>query len=241
MHLPLVNCLIKGIFTKKLKMAVLHKKEEKIQAVLGRLPKKYTDQEFIAMFIKLYSKDWGKIKSAYIKQSQDKEPGTVINMPKPELYLKQVLENYLSQQAEITPERVSAPIEKAKSEKNLDAIAPAKKTVAKKTPTVEEPVEAPKKVKAKAEKSTDAIAPAKKTVAKKKTATAEEPVEAPKKVTTKTEKSPDAIAPAKKAVAKKKTATAEEPVEAPKKAKATAAKTAAETTIKVAKPKAVKK
>ncbi|MFI5453227.1 hypothetical protein ACHMWN_13845 [Pedobacter sp. UC225_61] len=78
-------------------MAVLHRKEEKIQAVLGRLPKKYTDEQFVEMFIKLYSKDWGKIKSAYIKQSQDKEPGTVINMPKPDLYLKQVLTSYLQQ------------------------------------------------------------------------------------------------------------------------------------------------
>ncbi|MEH3113399.1 hypothetical protein [Pedobacter terrae] len=78
-------------------MAVLHRKEEKIQAVLGRLPKKYTDEQFVEMFIRLYSKDWGKIKSAYIKQSQDKEPGTIINMPKPEVYLRQVLANYLQQ------------------------------------------------------------------------------------------------------------------------------------------------
>ena len=81
-------------------MAVLHKKEEKIQAVLGRLPKKYTDEQFVEMFIRLYSKDWGKIKSAYIKQSQDKEPGTIINMPKPEVYLKQILAIYLQQKDE---------------------------------------------------------------------------------------------------------------------------------------------
>jgi hypothetical protein len=95
-------------------MAVLHKKEEKIQAVLGRLPKKYTQEEFVALFIKLYSKDWGKIKSAYIKQAQDKEPGTVINMPKPDLYLKQVLEIYLKQNAIVEP--VEEKIVKAKKE-----------------------------------------------------------------------------------------------------------------------------
>lgn len=83
-------------------MAVLHRKEEKIQAVLGRLSKKYTEDEFVAMFIKLYSKDWGKIKAAYIKQSQDKEPGTIVNMPKPELYLKQLLEIYLNRHKEAT-------------------------------------------------------------------------------------------------------------------------------------------
>ncbi|WP_432714015.1 hypothetical protein [Pedobacter sp.] len=76
-------------------MAVLHRKEEKIEAVLSKLPKEYTDKEFVETFIQLYSKDWGKIKANYIKQSQDKEPGTVINMPKPELYLKSILEVYL--------------------------------------------------------------------------------------------------------------------------------------------------
>jgi hypothetical protein len=76
-------------------MAVLHRKEEKIEAVLSKLPKKYTDKQFVDTFIQLYSKDWGKIKANYIKQSQDKEPGTVITMPKPELYLKAILTGYL--------------------------------------------------------------------------------------------------------------------------------------------------
>lgn len=76
-------------------MAVLHRKEEKIEAVLNELPKDYTDKDFVDMFIKLYSKDWGKIKANYIKQSQDKEPGTIVKMPKPELYLKHLLTNYL--------------------------------------------------------------------------------------------------------------------------------------------------
>ncbi|MBB6502481.1 hypothetical protein [Pedobacter cryoconitis] len=76
-------------------MAVLHRKEEKIEVVLSKLPKDYTDAQFVETFIQLYSKDWGKIKANYIKQSQDKEPGTVITMPKPELYLKNVLAVYL--------------------------------------------------------------------------------------------------------------------------------------------------
>ena len=76
-------------------MAVLHRKEEKIEVVLSKLPKDYTDKQFVDMFIQLYSKDWGKIKANYIKQSQDKEPGTVINMPKPEIYLKHILQVYL--------------------------------------------------------------------------------------------------------------------------------------------------
>lgn len=76
-------------------MAVLHKKEEKIKVVLSKLPKEYTDKEFVDTFIQVYSRDWGKIKAAYIKQSQDKEPGTVIKMPKPDLYLKSLLTTYL--------------------------------------------------------------------------------------------------------------------------------------------------
>lgn len=78
-------------------MAVLHRKEEKIEVVLSKLPKKYTDKEFVEMFIKLYSKEWGKIKANYIKHSQDKEEGAVIVMPKPEIYLKNILTAYLEQ------------------------------------------------------------------------------------------------------------------------------------------------
>jgi len=76
-------------------MAVLHRKEEKIEVVLSKLPKDYTEKQFVDTFIQLYSKDWGKIKANYIKQSQDKEPGTVITMPKPDLYLLSILKTYL--------------------------------------------------------------------------------------------------------------------------------------------------
>ena len=171
-------------------MAVLHKKEEKIQAVLGRLPKKYTDEQFVEMFIRLYSKDWGKIKSAYIKQSQDKEPGTIINMPKPEVYLKQVLANYLQQDhapkvEEVKEEVVEAPVAEVKKPK-----APAKKKEAvveevpaevkkakapakKKAEVAEEPVaevkkaKAPAKKKAEAAEETPAVEKKAKTAAKK--------------------------------------------------------------------------
>lgn len=146
-------------------MAVLHKKEEKIQAVLGRLPKKYTNEEFVAMFIKLYSKDWGKIKSAYIKQSQDKEPGTVINMPKPDLYLKQILETYLKNNVadvEVKEElevAAKAPkivkkketAEEAEAEPKITEVKKAK-APAKKKDTQETIIAEPKKAKAPAKK-----------------------------------------------------------------------------------------
>lgn len=127
-------------------MAVLHRKEEKIQAVLGRLPKKYTDEQFVEMFIKLYSKDWGKIKSAYIKQSQDKEPGTVINMPKPEIYLRQILSNYLQQDhAPKAVEVKEEPVAEVKKTK-----APAKK----KTEAAEQKQVVEKKAKTAVKKTT---------------------------------------------------------------------------------------
>lgn len=132
-------------------MAVLHRKEEKIQAVLGRLAKKYTDEQFVEMFIKLYSKDWGKIKSAYIKQSQDKEPGTVINMPKPEVYLKQVLANYLNQVD--APKAVEVKEEHIKQTPVVEA-KKAKATVKKKEVAAEEVAAEPKK-KAPAKKKTE--------------------------------------------------------------------------------------
>jgi len=159
---------------KILTMAVLHRKEEKIQAVLGRLPKKYTDEQFVEQFIKLYSKDWGKIKSAYIKQSQDKEPGTVINMPKPEVYLKQVLANYLQQadapkaaelNEEVVAEQPAVELKKAKAPaKKKEVVAeaitaePKKKAPAKKkVEAVEELVTELKKTKAPAKKKAEVV------------------------------------------------------------------------------------
>lgn len=165
-------------------MAVLHKKEEKIQAVLGRLSKKYTHEQFVEMFIKLYSKDWGKIKSAYIKQSQDKEPGTIINMPKPDLYLKQVLESYLKQND--TSEMKEAEVLVA-SVAVLEEKKPT--SVSKKPKPTEEAIMAePKKTKTPAKKKaepvveTTAVVKKPKAVAKKKVIVEEESTPIIKKV-----------------------------------------------------------
>jgi len=161
-------------------MAVLHKKEEKIQAVLGRLPKKYTDEQFVEMFIRLYSKDWGKIKSAYIKQSQDKEPGSIINMPKPEVYLRQILANYLQQ--DHAPKAVAVkeePVVEAPVTEVKKAKAPAKKkeAVAEEVPAEVKKAKAPAKKKAEAtEKPTVEVKKAKAPVKKKAEAIEEIPV-----------------------------------------------------------------
>ena len=170
-------------------MAILHRKEEKIQAVLGRLNKNYTTEQFVEMFIKLYSKEWGKIKSAYVKQSQDKEPGTVVNMPKPALYLEQLLAKYLSENAslvekttEVADEVVKAPVEKKEPIKKASATKEAaektvKATAVKKVATKKETATAETKEKA-------VKAPAvKKTSTKKESATAEVKEKATKKKT----------------------------------------------------------
>lgn len=148
-------------------MAILHHKEEKIQVVLGRLPRSYTHEQFVEMFIKLYSKDWGKIKAAYIKQSQDKEPGTIINMPKPDLYLKQILTTYLA-------------TNQAKVEPIKEEISNKTKTVSKKKEIILDKKEPVKKVKTVAKKKTteEIVEPKKKTPAKKKV---EEEIKAPTK------------------------------------------------------------
>lgn len=129
-------------------MAVLHKKEEKIEAVLAKLPKKYTDEQFVEAFIKLYSRDWGKIKSAYVKQSQDREPGAIVNMPKPEVYLKQVLAIYLQN-------KPAAPVKEEKEdvvEAPATPVKKAKATAKKKEETVEKPSAPEKKTKPVAKK-----------------------------------------------------------------------------------------
>ncbi|MNK03386.1 hypothetical protein D3C87_212310 [compost metagenome] len=186
-------------------MAILHRKEEKIQVVLGRLPKKYTQEEFVEMFIKLYSKDWGKIKSAYIKQSQDKEPGTVVNMPKPDLYLKQVLETYLTTKAtevpaeetKVTPAVTEEPVVKAKkavSKKKTEETPAEEKAIATKAKA------APKK------KAETEVAPVKevkaKAVAKKKAETEVAPVKEVKAKAVPKKKVADEKAPAKAKKAK---------------------------------------
>lgn len=170
-------------------MAILHHKEEKIQVVLGRLPKEYTHEQFVEMFIKLYSKDWGKIKSAYIKQSQDKEPGTVITMPKPDLYLKQLLETYVAlntAKPKVLEEKVKVPAKK-KLEKVEEIVAETKKPKAATKVKAEvntDQVEVVKKPKASVKKvaKTEEEAPAKEI--KKKVPTKKK-VEAEKTETTK--------------------------------------------------------
>lgn len=125
------------MFIIKSTMAILNKKEEKIQAVLGRMPENYTQDDFVRGFIQYFSNDWGKIKRAYNKQNQDKEAGTVVNMPKPEDYIKQLLEIELKKQAPVTPAvKKPAKTKSLKTAEVTEKIAPTKaKNSAKATAT----------------------------------------------------------------------------------------------------------
>lgn len=163
-------------------MAILHHKEEKIQVVLGRLPKKYTHEQFVEMFIKLYSKDWGKIKSAFIKQNQDKEPRTIVNMPKPDLYLKQLLETYIAAnpaKAEAIEVEVAPAVKpKAASKKKAEIIE--EKAIVEEVAVVKAKAAPKKKVEKAVEEEKVTEKP--KAVAKKKVAKEElEEVKEPKK------------------------------------------------------------
>ncbi len=86
------------MYRNKAKMAIINKKEDKIQAVIERLPANYSEEDFVELFKKLFSKDWGKVKANYIRQTQDKEVDAVITMPKPDLYLISLLKSYLAKQ-----------------------------------------------------------------------------------------------------------------------------------------------
>lgn len=82
------------VFLNLIFMAIVSRKEEKIKVVLDELPENFTETQFVETFIKLYSRDWGKIKAQYLKQAQDKEEGTLITMPKPDQYLLSLLKTY---------------------------------------------------------------------------------------------------------------------------------------------------
>lgn len=170
-------------------MAVLHKKEEKIQAVLGRLPKKYTDEAFVSQFIQLYPRDWGKIKAAYIKQSQDREEGAIIHMPKPDLYLKQILTSFIlkNNTTVITEEVIVKTVAtESKIEEQIEAAEPVKKpkAVAKKKIATEESAPIATKKNKAVEEKTGTIDKVKKpkAVTKKKVLVEEPLVAAAKKV-----------------------------------------------------------
>lgn len=72
-------------------MAVILKKDEKIQIVINNLENDYSENDFIEKFKELYEDDWNKIVKNYNQHLRKAKSGKPIPMPKPEQYLKNAL------------------------------------------------------------------------------------------------------------------------------------------------------
>tara|TARA_R110002051_G_scaffold306845_2_gene377640 strand:- start:4045 stop:4284 length:240 start_codon:yes stop_codon:yes gene_type:complete len=72
-------------------MAVILKKDEKIENTISKLSEKYSFNEFKDKFIELYEKDWRRIEKAYNDHVRKTKEGKKIPMPEPEQYLKNAL------------------------------------------------------------------------------------------------------------------------------------------------------
>ena len=72
-------------------MAVILRKDEKVQSVVEALPVGYTQDEFVDKFIATYPTDWVIIKQAYRDHERRTRPGNVNPMPEPRQYLLNAL------------------------------------------------------------------------------------------------------------------------------------------------------
>ena len=68
-------------------MAVITKKDEKVESVVNSLSKGFSQNDFIEKFKEMYEKDWKKINANYNKHVRKSKPGKSIPMPKPNQYL----------------------------------------------------------------------------------------------------------------------------------------------------------
>ena len=85
-------------------MAVVIKKDEKINATIIMLKDPFSQKDFIDKFKELYPKDWAKLEKAYADHIRHAKLGKPVPMPKPEQYLKNVL-NVWKKQNEKSNER----------------------------------------------------------------------------------------------------------------------------------------
>ena len=72
-------------------MAVILKKEEKIEATINDLQEGFSPDEFVEKFKELYPSDWFKIEKSYHKHERDTKSGKYHPMPNPNQYLKNAL------------------------------------------------------------------------------------------------------------------------------------------------------
>lgn len=76
-------------------MAVVLKREEKIQHTINMLESNYTKNEFIEKFKELYPKDWNKIVKNYQQHEQKTKEGKEHPMPEPKQYIINMLNVWL--------------------------------------------------------------------------------------------------------------------------------------------------
>ncbi|MEM0674355.1 hypothetical protein AAHA48_14415 [Dickeya oryzae] len=77
-------------------MAVISKKEEKIQSTYDSLQPNFTFEQFLEAFKSLYPKDWVKLEKEYAKHERRTKPGKSHPMPHPEQYMRNALNTYLN-------------------------------------------------------------------------------------------------------------------------------------------------
>lgn len=72
-------------------MAIILKKEEKIQITCDSLQPGFTFEEFLEAFKSLYPKDWEKVGKEYAKHERKTKPSKNHPMPDPMQYMKNAL------------------------------------------------------------------------------------------------------------------------------------------------------
>ncbi len=85
-------------------MAVILKKDEKIQSVVEALPAGYTQDEFIDQFVGMHPKDWDRIQKNYRDHERQTRPGKSHPMPEPRKYLLNALNAWLKKNGHGQPQ-----------------------------------------------------------------------------------------------------------------------------------------
>lgn len=75
-------------------MSVILKKNEKIGAIVEKLPDNYSFEDFLAMFKSTYPQDWLKINRSYEEHESKTKPNKSHPMPEPTQYLRNALNVY---------------------------------------------------------------------------------------------------------------------------------------------------
>lgn len=76
-------------------MALVLKKEEKLENTINMLDNNYTKDEFVEKFEESYPKDWNKIVNNYQEHERKTKEGKTHPMPEPKQYVINMLNVWL--------------------------------------------------------------------------------------------------------------------------------------------------